>query len=62
MRAAVLKQYNKPWSLENVADPKPAAGQVLIRIRASGMCGTDVHVHHGFFPLELPKIVGHEPG
>jgi D-arabinose 1-dehydrogenase-like Zn-dependent alcohol dehydrogenase len=61
MRAVVLKQYNKPWSLENVTDPKPAAGQVLIRIRASGMCGTDVHVHHGFFPLELPKIVGHEP-
>jgi D-arabinose 1-dehydrogenase-like Zn-dependent alcohol dehydrogenase len=61
MRAIVLKQFDKPWSLENVTDPKPAAGQVLIRIRASGMCGTDVHVHHGFFPLELPKIVGHEP-
>ena len=61
MRAAVLKQFDKPWSLENVADPKPAAGQVLIRIRASGMCGTDMHVHRGRFPLDLPKVLGHEP-
>ena len=61
MRAVVLKQYDKPWSLENVADPKPAGGQVLIRIHASGMCGTDVHVHHGHFPLDLPKVIGHEP-
>jgi D-arabinose 1-dehydrogenase-like Zn-dependent alcohol dehydrogenase len=61
MRAVLLKQYDKPWSLETVADPKPAPGQVLIRIRASGMCGTDIHVHHGHFPLELPKVLGHEP-
>jgi D-arabinose 1-dehydrogenase-like Zn-dependent alcohol dehydrogenase len=61
MRAVVLKQFEKPWSMETVPDPKPAAGQVLIRIHASGMCGTDVHVHHGHLPVELPKVLGHEP-
>ena len=61
MRAAILTAHNEPWSLENVPDPKPGPGQVLIRIRASGMCGTDLHVHRGRFPVELPKVLGHEP-
>lgn len=61
MRAAILNAINQPWSLATVPDPKPAAGQVLIRMRASGMCGTDVHVHHGHIPVTLPKILGHEP-
>jgi D-arabinose 1-dehydrogenase-like Zn-dependent alcohol dehydrogenase len=61
MRAAILKVYNQPWVFENLPDPKPADGQVLIRIRASGMCGTDMHVHRGHMPVTLPKVLGHEP-
>ena len=61
MRAAVITRYNEPWELQNLADPRPQAGQVLIRIHASGMCGTDLHVHHGMFPLKPPVIAGHEP-
>jgi len=42
-------------------DPKPGAGQVLVRVEASGMCGGDIHLHHGHFPLTPPVVAGHEP-
>jgi 2-desacetyl-2-hydroxyethyl bacteriochlorophyllide A dehydrogenase len=61
MRAAVITQFNQPWELKNVADPTPTDGQVVVRVRASGLCGTDVHVHHGLFPLQPPIVAGHEP-
>ena len=61
MRAAVITQFKSPWELKQVADPKPNPGQVLIRIEACGMCGTDLHVHNGLLPLTPPIIAGHEP-
>jgi len=61
MRAEVIAKYNEPWELRQLPDPRPQAGQVLIRVRASGMCGTDLHVHHGLFPLPTPLVAGHEP-
>ena len=61
MRAAVITQFNQPWELKSLPDPRPQAGQVLIRIRASGMCGTDLHVHHGHMGLKPPIVAGHEP-
>ena len=61
MRASVITEFNAPWQLRDVADVHPGPGQVVIRIRASGMCGTDVHVHRGMFPLKPPFVAGHEP-
>jgi D-arabinose 1-dehydrogenase-like Zn-dependent alcohol dehydrogenase len=61
MRAAVITAFNQPWEVKQLPDPRPQAGQVLVRIRASGMCGTDLHVHHGMFPLPTPLVAGHEP-
>ena len=61
MRAAVMTQYNQPWELKTLPDPRPGDGQVLIKIEASGMCYTDIHCHHGHLPVELPKVLGHEP-
>src|SRR3989442_7769061 len=62
MRAAVMTEVKKPWTLKTLPDPRPQPGQVLIRIRASGMCGTDLHAHHGVMPVPLPLVLGHEPG
>jgi D-arabinose 1-dehydrogenase-like Zn-dependent alcohol dehydrogenase len=61
MKAAVIEKFNAPWVIKEMPDPIPKAGQVLIKIHASGMCGTDVHVHRGYFPVKLPIVAGHEP-
>lgn len=42
-------------------DPKPAAGEVLIRVDAVGICGSDMHAYHGHDPRRVPPmILGHE--
>jgi 2-desacetyl-2-hydroxyethyl bacteriochlorophyllide A dehydrogenase len=61
MRAAVIAAFNKPWEIRQLPDPKPGPMQVVVRVRTSGMCGTDAHVHHGLFPLTPPVVAGHEP-
>lgn len=61
MRAAVLEQYNAPWIIKELSDPTPSAGQVVIRVRASGVCGGDLHLYHGMFSVPPPIIGGHEP-
>jgi D-arabinose 1-dehydrogenase-like Zn-dependent alcohol dehydrogenase len=61
MRAAIITKYNADWELKTLPDPRPSAGQVVIQIHACGMCGTDLHVHHGAFGLPLPIVAGHEP-
>jgi 2-desacetyl-2-hydroxyethyl bacteriochlorophyllide A dehydrogenase len=40
--------------------PRPIPGEVLIQVRASGICGTDRHIYHGEFPAVAPVILGHE--
>ncbi len=43
--------------------PEPGEGEVLIRVRAAGICGSDVHIYHGTNPLaRYPRTVGHEFG
>ena len=61
MRAVVINEFNAPWTITELPTPRPGPGQVVIRVRFSGMCGTDLHVHHGMFPLTPPIVAGHEP-
>jgi len=60
MRAAVLTEANRPWQLRDLPDPTPADGQVVIRVRASGLAGNDVHLHRGRIPCALPIVLGQE--
>lgn len=40
--------------------PRPGTGEVLIKVKACGVCGTDVHVLHDEFPYWPPVVLGHE--
>ena len=43
--------------------PQPGSGEVLVRVRACGVCGTDVHIYHGeegSAPVNPPVVLGHE--
>ena len=46
--------------LMDMPEPEPAAGEVLIEVKAAGVCGTDIHVKHDRFPYWPPVILGHE--
>lgn len=47
--------------LEEIDDPQPGPGEVRVRVRRVGLCGTDLHVmHNRYGPLRLPVTIGHE--
>ena len=59
MRSAKLVEAKKIAVYDNEPDPKAEAGQVLIRVKAVGICGTDIHVWHGERPdVALPRAKG----
>lgn len=61
MRAIVFPQP-EAIAVERVADPTPAAGEVVVQVAACGICGTDVHIYHGEYMSTFPIIPGHEFG
>lgn len=60
MKALVLKAY-KQFSYEDVPEPEIGAEEVLIRVKACGICGSDVHGMDGSTGRRIPPIImGHE--
>lgn len=61
MKAAVYHEFGKPLSLEQVDDPTPTPGGVVIEPKATGLCLSDWHGWMGHDPdIRLPHIPGHE--
>ena len=60
MRAAVLREVGAPLRIEEVEVEGPRAGEVAVRLVASGVCHSDLHTIDGSFPWPLPAIFGHE--
>lgn len=61
MKAAVLKAFKQPLSVETLPIPEPGVGEVLIQVKASGLCLTDTHIQDGVIKsVRLPYIPGHE--
>ncbi|MER5494065.1 alcohol dehydrogenase catalytic domain-containing protein [Streptomyces sp. NPDC002490] len=61
MRAAITHAFGQPPRITDVPDPTPGEGEVLLRVRAVGVCGSDVKVNSGALPgVRLPLVQGHE--
>jgi succinate semialdehyde reductase (NADPH) len=60
MKAAVVREVSGPFVIEEVRDPRPAAGEILVEVSACGVCHTDLHVHDGSVPFPFPCVLGHE--
>jgi propanol-preferring alcohol dehydrogenase len=61
MNAMLLDAPRRPLRLAEIPVPEPHAGEVLLRVRACGVCRTDLHVIDGELPRpKLPLVLGHE--
>ena len=60
MKAAVLYECKTPLRVEDVDLDNPKAGEVRVRIVASGVCHSDYSVIHGVLGAKLPAVLGHE--
>jgi S-(hydroxymethyl)glutathione dehydrogenase/alcohol dehydrogenase len=60
VKAAVLNDYQQPLSIEEVRIDPPKAGEVKMRIGATGVCHSDYHVIKGEWQYGVPMILGHE--
>jgi len=61
MRAMVLEKIGKPLALRDVPQPKPAKGQLLVRVSACAICRTDLHIVDGELSNpKLPLVLGHQ--
>lgn len=61
MKAAVFHGLGRPLVVEEVADPRPAADEVVVRVGRCGICGSDLHMtHEPAFGIQPGTILGHE--
>lgn len=60
MKAAVLNSTPGKLSVETIEIGDPGPGEVRVKIAASGLCHTDWETMHGFQPINLPAVIGHE--
>jgi 2-desacetyl-2-hydroxyethyl bacteriochlorophyllide A dehydrogenase len=61
MQAVQILDYHKPFQLSRCKIPAPKPGEVLVEVKASGLCSTDLHLLDGRQDLgQLPRIPGHE--
>lgn len=61
MRAAVFRDVGRPLEIEEVEVAEPGPDEVLVRLAASGVCHSDLHVLNGDWPsVSTPLVLGHE--
>lgn len=62
MKAAVVRAFGKPLTIEELPVPSPGPGEVLVKIMATGVCHTDLHAADGDWPVKPtpPFVPGHE--
>lgn len=62
MKAAVVREFGAPLSIEEMAVPTPGPGELLVEVLACGVCHTDLHAADGDWPVKPapPFVPGHE--
>ena len=61
MRAMVLREPGRPLEAADVPEPRPGPGEVVVRVRACGVCRTDLHIVDGdLTEPKLPLVLGHQ--
>jgi S-(hydroxymethyl)glutathione dehydrogenase / alcohol dehydrogenase len=60
VHAAILERHGQPITIEDVQLDPPGPTEVLVRMTASGVCHSDLHVRDGEWPREGPFVMGHE--
>ena len=59
-KAVIVREWNKPVSVEEVAVESPRRGEVMVKIAACGVCHSDLSGANGTIPLPPPLVLGHE--
>jgi len=60
IRAAILWEQGQPLSVEAAVLDRPGPGEVLVEVRAAGVCHSDLHPARGDWPMKTPVVLGHE--
>ena len=60
MKAAVLREINRPLEVEEIQTDTPGPREVLVRTGATGVCHSDLHFVEGKYHTPLPAVLGHE--
>lgn len=62
MRAAVVHAFGDPLTIDELPVPEPGAGEIVVRLAATGVCHTDLHAVRGDWAVKpaLPLVPGHE--
>src|SRR3989442_15418143 len=60
INAAILWEQGKPLSVEDAELEAPRAGEVLVEVKAAGVCRSDLHPARGDWPARTPPVPGHE--
>ena len=60
IHAAILWEQGQPLSVESADLDAPGPGEVLVELKASGVCHSDLHPARGDWPAKTPLVLGHE--
>src|SRR3569623_3688466 len=60
MRANVFRGTND-FGIEEVAKPRAGVGEAVLRVTLTTICGTDLHIVRGEYPVRPGLVIGHEP-
>ncbi len=59
LKVAIISRKNFV-EVKDIETPKPGPDEVILKVYFCGICGTDIHIYNGEFPVKFPVIPGHE--